>query len=194
MEQITHNTLFGETIQAYADIVLPLPLPQLFTYAVPRGIDAVIGARVVVPFGQRKILTGIVKSVHHSKPELYEAKAILEVLDSHPIITETQFKLMDWISSYYMCTVGEVMNAMLPTGFKLSSQTRMQLHPQWMEFILETQIDEREQKIIDVLKLNESVELEKTEDILGIKAFQRYIKSLLAKRLIIVFEALKEKY
>jgi primosomal protein N' (replication factor Y) (superfamily II helicase) len=194
LNTFTQDTVFSNNQPIFADVILPLPLPQLFTYAVPLGIQPIIGSRVVVPFGQRKVLTGIIHHLHTNKPTQYEAKTILEILDNHAIINNVQLRLMEWMASYYMCTLGEVLQAMLPTAFKLSSQTRMQLHPQWTEFVKEQPIDEREEKILEVLKQNESVEIDKTEDILGIKAYQKYIKSLLSKRLIIVFEALKEKY
>ena len=104
----------------FADIILPLPLDATFTYAVPEALasQVVRGSRVAVPFGKSKRYVGIVEQVHDVRPEGYEVKPILLVLDRHPIVTESQLQLWHWIADYYMSPIGEVMNAALPAGLK----------------------------------------------------------------------------
>ncbi len=114
----------------FVDVLLPLPVAGLFTYNIPDeiGEKAPIGRRVLVPFGSNKIHTGIiwnVSNVEHQTLDI-EIKDILEFLDDAPIVTVSQMQLWEWIASYYMCTLGEVMLAALPTAFRLESKTRVQ--------------------------------------------------------------------
>ncbi len=110
----------------YADLILPLPLPKLYTYKIPDNMNGICipGKRVIVQFGKKKIYTGIVRRTHNNKPE-YETKNIVSVLDSEAIISELQFKFWEWVSKYYMCSTGDVYKAALPSGMKLQSETNI---------------------------------------------------------------------
>ena len=79
----------------YADLILPVPLPGLFTYAVPEGMSVRVGARVLVTFGRSKTYLGIVAKVHDVKPEGYQVKPITQVVDDEPIVTERQLQLLN---------------------------------------------------------------------------------------------------
>jgi len=113
----------------YIDVILPLPLDNLFTYKVNEQEADFLnpGARVAVPFGKTKIYTGIVSKIHNEKPLVYEAKPIEQILDKTSIVTITQLEFWFWVSRYYMCTVGEVMKAALPGAFLLESETLIEL-------------------------------------------------------------------
>ena len=102
----------------YADLILPVPLPGLFTYAVPEGMSVRVGARVLVTFGRSKTYLGIVAKVHDVKPEGYQVKPITQVVDDEPIVTERQLQLWNWISDYYLSPIGDVYKAALPSGLK----------------------------------------------------------------------------
>lgn len=103
----------------FADIILPIPFDS-FTYLVPSSMETRVmrGCRVVVPFGKNKIYTGIVRSVHNQAPQGVEVKAIISVLDDQPVVNEQQFTFWQWIASYYMCPLGDVMKAGLPGAMK----------------------------------------------------------------------------
>ena len=103
-DEKTRDTLFAE-------MLLPVPIPRLFTYRVPYALNEKIsiGQRAIVQFGDRKILTGIIANINDKPPKDHEAKYILEILDDFPSVTEQQFKLFRWIADYYLCTMGEVM-------------------------------------------------------------------------------------
>lgn len=103
----------------FADIILPIPFDS-FTYLIPSSMETRVmrGCRVVVPFGKNKIYTGIVRSVHNQAPQGVEAKAIISTLDEHPVVNEQQFTFWQWIASYYMCPLGDVMKAGLPGAMK----------------------------------------------------------------------------
>ena len=102
----------------YVDVILPVPLEGMFTYAVPEGMAVKVGQRVVVPFGRSKTYVGLVGRVHSTKPEGYEVKAIQQVMDSEPVVTEQQLQLWQWISDYYLSPIGDVYKAALPAGLK----------------------------------------------------------------------------
>ena len=103
----------------YVDVILPLPLDGVFTYAISDELAAraKAGMRVVVPFNKSKRYTAIIVSLHDRKPD-FEVKPAIELLDSNPILLPVQLQLWQWISQYYMAPLGEVMNAALPAGLK----------------------------------------------------------------------------
>ncbi len=103
----------------YVDVLLPLPLEGLFTYAVPEEMEAQVrfGVRLVVPLGRSKTYVAIAVKIHEQQPE-FKVKPVLEVMDEEPILTESQFNLWRWIADYYMSPLGEVYNAAMPLGLK----------------------------------------------------------------------------
>ena len=103
---------------SYADIILPVPLPGTFTYAVPEGMDIKVGIRVLVNFGRSKMYLGIVARLHNQQPTGYEVKPIMQQVDTEPVVTERQLALWNWIADYYMSPIGEVYKAALPAGLK----------------------------------------------------------------------------
>ncbi len=113
----------------FADVVLPVPVPKAFTYAVPAELEQEIvkGVRVVVQFGRKKLYSAVVVNVHNVPPTGYEVKEIVDVLDSAPVLTPQQLALWEWIGAYYMAYPGDVMKAALPAGMKLESETRIHL-------------------------------------------------------------------
>jgi len=104
---------------------LPIPLQKLFTYRITEAeADFIkIGSRVAVPFGKSKIYTAIVFQIHTEEPMAYEAKDIFQILDEIPIVSGPQLKHWQWIASYYMCSLGDVLRAALPKAFLLESET-----------------------------------------------------------------------
>ena len=102
----------------YADIILPVPLQGLFTYAVPDGMQVQVGVRVLVTFGRSKTYIGIVAALHDREPEGYEVKAIQTVLETQPMVNTLQLRLWQWIADYYLSPIGEVYKAAMPSGLK----------------------------------------------------------------------------
>ena len=104
----------------FADVILPLPLPGTFTYSIPQEFNGTIvpGCRVTVPLGKNKSYTALVSELHDNEPEGYAVKPIKEVLDETPIVLESQIKLWEWISRYYLCSMGDIYKAAIPQGLK----------------------------------------------------------------------------
>ncbi len=179
----------------FTELILPVPIPKLFTYRVPAAWNELVkvGQRAIVPFGQRKILTGVIAKVHQQPPVDYEAKYLLEILDEREVITSFQFRLYEWMAGYYMCTQGEVLNAALPAGLKLSSESMVQLHPSFN--LEETPFDfsEKERIVINHLR-SEALSYSDVAKLLDVRSIYSILKSLSSKEAIILFEKVKEKY
>ncbi len=184
---------FDQTL--FAEVLLPVPIPKLFTYRVPLTMNphAKVGIRAIVQFGDRKIITGLIVQLHNQPPKEYEAKYILDLLDEFPIVYDVQLQLFEWLSSYYMCAMGEVMNAALPSGLRLSSESMVQLNP---EFDFENSLhhfSEKEELLISHLK-NSPQSYSEISKILGVKTLYSIIKSLTAKEAILLYEEIIDKY
>ncbi len=179
----------------YVEVVLPLPLQRLFTYRLPSEFYelAMPGKRVFVPFGNRKIYTGIIVNVTNNKPDKYEALNIISILDDVPFIGLEQLRFWQWIADYYMCGLGEVMAAALPAGLKLASESYIALQDD-AEYD-EDKLDDREIRILDALKGKEKVRVSELEVLLKSKtSFLKIVKSLYDRNLIVMFEDISEKY
>ncbi|HEX8041884.1 MAG TPA: primosomal protein N' [Chryseosolibacter sp.] len=179
----------------FADLLLPVPIPRLFTYRVPYNLNDYVrvGQRAIVQFGDRKVITGLISRIHEEPPTDFEVKSILELLDDFPSVNEVQMKVFQWIADYYMCALGEVMNAALPAGLKLSSESMVQLHPAFN--LDETQLEFSEKEVMLLRKLQHGT-LTYTEitKFLGVRYIYSIIKSLASKAAIILFEEVKERF
>ncbi|MEX2512739.1 MAG: primosomal protein N' [Cyclobacteriaceae bacterium] len=180
----------------FADVILPVPIPKWFTYLVPEDFQSEIGIgfRVIVQFGMKRIITGIVGRVHHKPPENYQAKPLLDLLEDYPVVNALQIKFWGWMASYYCCHIGEVMNAALPSGLKLTTESKIQLHPEFDPEDPGFPMDDREIMILQVLEKQKEMNLEQLDHYLPAKISHKIIKSLLAKGAILLYESLKEKY
>lgn len=186
------NSLFN-TSTTFVEVLLPLPLPKSFTYTYNLDSPLMPGCRVLVQFGKKRILTGIIREVHDRPPEIYEAKEIIEILDQEPVINENQLKLLEWVADYYLCHQGEVLNAVLPSGLKLNSESKIQLNPD-QNAGKEYPIDATEQIILDILARKSEVSFNELPKLTGIKRVLPFIQSLITKEKILLFEEVKEKY
>ncbi|TAH27180.1 MAG: primosomal protein N' [Cytophagales bacterium] len=173
-----------------------MKIPMTYTYRIPESKKGKVvkGGRVVVQFGKKKILTAVVYHIHHQPPQKYEAKPILEILDETPLINNYQFQLIQFIAAYYLCTQGEVLNAALPSGFKLNSESRIQINPL---FSFENELSEFsdiELNAIEILKKESSLTYEQLAFHVSVKNINPIVKTLLSKNVILLFEEIKEKY
>jgi len=105
-------------VTALAEIAIPVPVDRTFTYSVPVGKEeeAVVGRRVTVPFG-RKVVRGFVVGRPGEAP-VRKVKEVLEFLDDGPVLGADVLGLGRFVSSYYGCSLGEALDAMLPSGVK----------------------------------------------------------------------------
>jgi primosomal protein N' (replication factor Y) (superfamily II helicase) len=195
LSQLTLNSAKDSFTPTYfVDAILPLPIPKLFTYRVPREMESAVavGSRIVVPFGKSKILTAVIHQVHHAPPKDYEAKYIIDLLEETPSINAIQLQFFQWLADYYMSTLGEVMQAALPSGLKINTTSLVQRNPYFTEedFVLSIE----EQLLMQQLSVDVPVESAKLADLVGQKKISRVLKALIDKDAILLIDHIKEKF
>lgn len=184
-------------VTLFADVIVPLGVPNKYTYRVPLELNDSIteGKRVLVQFGKSKIYTGIVYAIHQTAPLNYQAKYIESILDDYPVVNKTQLKFWDWIAYYYCANPGDVMNAALPSGLKLSSTSHVQLNPEFnFEEIEHNYFNDTEHKIIELLHANANISIEDLANSLKLKSAHTQVNKLIKKNAVVVFEEIKDKY
>lgn len=183
-----------ENRQMFAEVILPLALPKNYTWSVPVHLQETVqpGVRVEVVLGKNKKYAGIVKQLHSDKPEFFETKDIVNVLDAEPIIYTEQLMLWEWIAQYYMCSEGEVMAAALPSHFKLSSETTLVFNEEYGDDF--SSLDHDEYLVAEALLLKKELKLTEVQQILDSSHVYPVIKRLIDKKVCFVWEALKEIY
>nr|WP_314499671.1 primosomal protein N' [uncultured Chryseobacterium sp.] len=178
----------------YAQIILPLNLKGSFTYKVPEEIESKIenGMRVLVPFGGKKIYTGIVFELHDEAPENFVAKEVISILDDYPIVPSQQIKFWNWLSEYYLCNLGEVYRFAFPSSLKLESETYLKLKPNaTVEF---ENLDVNEMYLIQALEVRQLINLTDIEAFIPKKEIIKTINSLIDLQYIEIDEKVAEKY
>ena len=177
----------------FIDVILPIPIQKTFTYSVTEAEAEFLqkGMRVAVSFGNTKMYTALVLKIHQNKPELYEAIEILQILDEKPIVTEIQLQNWQWIASYYMCSLGDVYRAALPSAFLLESETIVLKND---EFTEETELTDDEFLIFEALQHQSQLTIHQVADILGKKKVLPIINALIHKKAVFVKEEIYEQY
>ena len=177
----------------FADIILPLAVKGKFTYVIPDEYvgRAQPGCRVVVQFGNRKLYSGIVFSIHQEIDEPGTFKSVTDVLDSTPLVSETQLKLWKWISEYYMCSIGEVMKAALPSGFCLESETLLKINPEFNDL---RSLDQSSLLVVSIIENKGAVYLKSLPSKINKKHTLRIVNDLIIKRIIQTGEFIEERY
>ena len=177
----------------FIDVLLPLPLPKPFTYWVTEEEYNFLtpGFRVGVPFGKSKMYTGIVYAKHQVAPQTYEPKTIEVILDDHPIVTNEQIRLWEWMSAYYLCSMGSVLRAALPSALLLTSETLIRKNNE-VE-VKEDHLSDDEYLIYEALD-KKTLTVDEIKKIVERKHIFPLIQSLLEKDLIQSYQELKEKF
>ncbi|MFN8152705.1 MAG: primosomal protein N' [Bacteroidia bacterium] len=177
----------------FVDVILPLPLQDLYTYALRPDMHERVkpGMRVVVQFGKQKIYAGIVARIHENQPAGYEIKEVLDILDDRAVIDEPQFRLWQWISDYYLCSMGDVMTAALPAALKLQSESKIIRHE---EFDGNTdQLTDREYLVWEALEMQPELSVSEISKILSLKHIMPVLKGMVLKQVIRVREEMEER-
>lgn len=177
----------------YVDVILPLALPQAYTYAVPVDLVPFIktGQRVIVQFGKNKFYSAIIKTIHH-QPPVVEAKLIETIAEEEAIVTAIQLTFWKWLSNYYMCTEGEVMNAALPSGLKISSETAIHYNQNYDGDF--DDLTEEEFLIVQALRAQHQVKIPQVQDLLRKKNVYPPLKTLFNLGIAVSKEELVEKF
>lgn len=176
----------------FVDVILPVPIPQLFTYALPQSMEPLcaIGMRVVVPFGRKKFYSGIVGTIHANKPE-YETKEVQVILDERPVVLPRQLDFWAWMAEYYQCSQGEVYKAALPSGLKLESETQVVFNA---DHSAEQPLSEKEQLVVDYLEQQKCCTVNDLSQATGIGNVVPILNYLMSLGMIFVSEQLRDNY
>ncbi len=179
----------------YADVILPLPLENKYTYRIPEDLKALVvpGCRVIVHFGKKRFYTAIVIHVHDNSPQTeYEIKEIFALLDATPILRHPQLRFWEWIASYYICKLGDVYKAALPSGLKLESETKVTYNP---DFESDSPLKPNEAAVLNTFSeklLKQTVsDIEKKT---GLRNIVPVIASLMGKGAVGVSEEIKQGF
>lgn len=180
-------------MKRFVDVILPLPLANLYTYSLPEknGGNVQPGCRVIVPFGRKKFYTAMVWNVHFSAPSDYETKEVTEILDIQPVLLPVQLEFWKWLADYYLCTLGDVYKAALPSGLKIESETVVEYNP---DFEASDPLPEREAKLLDILSDGKERTVTQLEKESGGKNILPPVKALLDKEAIYIKEELRRDY
>ncbi len=178
----------------YATVILPVATPKIYTYVVPKDfVDKIqSGIRVEVQFGKNKLYSGIVYEIHKNKPESYQPKPILTLIDEKPIVNAYQLKLWKWMASYYLSPMGSVMNAALPANLKLASETKIMLNPLFNDDFAD--FSDKEYLIAEALTIQNEIAISDIQKILDQKTVYPILYKLLEKGVIYIKEEIKSKY
>ncbi len=178
----------------FAEIILPLHIPNTLTYGIPIELqDKVMpGIRVEVNMGKNKLYAGLVAKVHNNKPDAYEVKPIKSILDEEPIVSDLQLTFWQWIASYYMCSIGEVMNAALPAHLKLMSETLMN----WSGLYTDppAHLSDDAFMVAEALHIKQQLSIAEIRQILDYKNIAKTINELLETEVAVISEYLEKKY
>ncbi len=177
----------------YAETLLPLAIPGTYTYRIPDGMTLSIGMRVLVPFGRKKIFTAIVVMLHDKEPKGYDVKEILGILDDKPIVRHPQLDFWQWIADYYLCSMGEVYKAAVPSGLKVESETIISANPDFEESEPGLLTD-RERVILDFTAQRGRVQIAEIAKATGFKTVERNVSHLLDMDAIHVSERVIDNY
>ncbi len=178
----------------FVEVLLPLNLKNLFTYRVPVELneEIIIGKRVSVPFGKKKILAGLIFSIHEKPPKDYEARYIIDVIDNDAIVDQNQLELWNWISNYYMVSLGLVYNAAMPAGLKLEGESKMMPNPDFD--INNTILDSKETLLIEAIQLEKELSITQATSYLKSRSIHKYVKSLYLKGAIFLKDDIQKNY
>ncbi|SCY09890.1 replication restart DNA helicase PriA [Nonlabens sp. Hel1_33_55] len=178
----------------FLDVILPLPLERYFTYCITAAEADFIqqGMRVAVPFGKSKIYTGIAVGVRQNIEVAYDIKDIEFVIDESPILQEGQIKFWEWIASYYLCSVGQVMKAALPKSLLLESETIIQRDENTN--VEDDALTDQEFLILEALDNRKAMKVDDVASLLDRKTVLPILRQMLSKHLIILQEELYNTY
>ncbi|MCB0504726.1 MAG: primosomal protein N' [Cyclobacteriaceae bacterium] len=189
------NELFGneERLTLFVEVILPVPVPKLFTYRVPFEFNELVleGQRIIVPFGQRNVLTGVIKQIHQQPPKDYDARYVLDLLEAAPAFNSIMLKFLDWVGSYYMANPGDVLGVAMPSGLKVSSESLVQLNPSYQ---VQEELASDEEMLINYLSEHEHIPFQEIPHLVGKKSINKLIKSLLDKEAILLFDKIRERF
>lgn len=184
---------WSERKTMFVEVVLPLAIQSTYTYRIPHDLvnQVAVGKRAIVQFGKNRIYSALIYKVSDQAPLRYEAKYILDILDEYPLVNAHQFQLWEWISTYYLCHLGDVMQAAMPAALKLASETKI---VKGTEEVDRAALHEKEFLILEALDMVPELKVSDVVSLLGQKTVFPLLKRMFDRGLILISEEIRPKY
>jgi len=176
----------------YVDVVVPLSVKGVFQYSIQKNVDIVVGQRVIVQFGLKKLYTAIVVNISDKKNQDFKIKEIQSIVDEKPIVNQLNIDLWQWISDYYICTLGEVMNTALPASLKLASESKLIINNSFDKNLFK--LNDQEEEVIQAIQGLNVITIRDLNRRLSSKISFSVINVLIKKGVLLVYEQINEKY
>ena len=177
----------------YVNVIVPRPLDGPFTYQVPALLERRIGVgkRVIVPFGSRRYVTGIVEGIQFVRPG--DVASVKEVLDESPTVIHPQIKLWHWLADYYMCTVGDVFKAAVPAGLKLESESVVETADNAGPEVYDA-LGEDDMKIVTAVRAKGKLSLKDLARAVGLVSVETAVSKLVERGVLEMHESVVNRY
>ena len=179
----------------YVDVLLPLHLPDTYTYRVPQELNGQVkvGARVVVQFGAKsaRMYSAVVRRIHEDAPR-WRSKYIMGVLDEEPIVTERQMEFWEWMARYYMCCPGDVMACALPSGLKLASESAVRIHPDFTGEL--SSLSKLEINVVQLLSEHSVMRVVDISRAIGVEKIMPLMRGMMEREIVVMDEELRERF
>ena len=177
----------------YVDVLLPLHIPNCYTYRVPQEYNGQVhpGQRVVVQFGHQRIYSALVRRIHTQQPE-WKSKYIMAILDTAPIVTELQMEFWEWMARYYMCYPGDVMAMALPAGMKLASESAVAIHPDFDGEL--SALSKQERQVVQLLSDHPVMRVADIGRALGVQKVMPLMRTMIENSIIVMDEELRQRF
>lgn len=181
----------------YVEVVFPLPFRNSFTYSVPDELEAMcdVGVRAVAPFGKR-ILTGFIVKTKSSASDITaktEIKSISDILDESPIFSKNDLKFYEWLSDYYLSSLGEALRLAVPYGLDVETKRKIISDPEFCEELLEKEKNKKSirAKVLQVLSEREQINFSYLQKLVKKKNIYSIIKTLEKTEAVTVLDELE---
>lgn len=177
----------------FVDVLLPLHIPNCYTYRVPQEYNGQLrsGQRVVVQFGRQRIYSALVRRIHTQQPQ-WKSKYIMGILDTAPIVTELQMEFWEWMARYYMCYPGDVMAMALPAGLKLASESAVAIHPDFDGEL--SALSKQERQVVQLLSDHPVMRVADIGRALGVQKVMPLIRTMIENSIIVMDEELRQRF
>ena len=180
----------------YASVIIPRPLDGTFTYRVPENLQAIIavGMRVVVPFGPRRFITGIVESISPLQPaDLSQIKDIDSILDSSPTVIHPQIKFWHWLSDYYMCAVGDIFKAGVPAGLRVESESVVDINDNADPAAIAS-LPPILMQVVEIVRRKPQIALTDLAKLMAVNSAEASVSQLVDAGILVMHESVKSRY
>ena len=173
-----------------ANIILPFPLNDTYTYYVPQAMEdnICVGQRVIVSFGAKRFFTGIVYSLGEVS-NVADLKPIAEIIDNKPIVSQNQLLYWRRLADYYICSLGDIMRLALPSALRLQSDTTVIIN----EEITPDDLSDKESFVYSILQNENGLKINDLAKQCDFRPLP-VLRTLFERNIVLFDETITERY